>query len=656
MIETALLKAQAREQKNLQFFQQHMPAIYQQLAQCDVQPALLIDPKTGRIGLPGNDSQVDIYQGDAPGYAINEVERFNQKVATTSYRDPTMPAFLPHLIQDHAFEATQQFFNRHQGHVMGAELTNLDLVVFGVGLGYHVEVLANQQRYRSITVVENDIAQFKASLYCIDWGSILTSLSNEYSVTLIVKSPGEQGKHIYSHDLRVQCVELFPSLTASTIRYTHTPVADRYEEEKRILADYSSFVSVVYEKVGPDSQRLFNALENSRRGIALLNMQDTQLAAGKPIAIIGAGPSLDIYAEALKSHRDDFYLLTVGTGLSSLLNLGLRPDAHLELEYKQLATSWISYAHEQHDLSDIDLITTIEAHPGFVGFFRQAYAFVPETSPIKALYSDPYVLKNGGVNCANAALAVCSQTTNNDIYLFGIDYAFTEGHHHSAGNISQQDDLPNQLTALKTSTRRYSRKVLSTQGHIIGTKSTLDSARLVMEDLLSIVNNSVYNCSHGAAIAGTDYIAIDQLQPTASAAQKGATQMVSSQANYQESINLIRSTYQGAFEISTAVGEALTRYQDKKDQVFRIFRIMKEIKTTCKNAPPVHQATMAINRLPIISLYKCLNNLTEEEAQQANQLWSQDYHSYLSIIKQELFRHLDGNDHYVDAEWTTLNH
>ncbi|GGY39442.1 hypothetical protein GCM10011297_10810 [Bacterioplanes sanyensis] len=45
-----------------------------------------------------------------------------------------------------------------------------------------------------------------------------------------------------------------------------------------------------------------------------------------------------------------------------------------------------------------------------------------------------------------------------------------------------------------------------------------------------------------------------------------------------------------------------------------------------------------------------------EEAQQANQLWSQDNHSYLSIIKQELFRHLDGNDHYVDAEWTTLNH
>lgn len=658
MIEKALSKAQALEQKNLTFFRTAMPAIYKQLTECDVKPSLVVNPDNGRIGIPYPGTNQDQYGGDSVSYAIREVTAFTEQVKKTSYSDPRVPGFLPHLIQPDAFRSTQTYLISHQGSVMGDEITNLDLVVFGVGLGYHVEQLVNKRSYRSITLVENNLANFRASLFCVDWESMLKALPNEHSVSIIVKSPTALGEQVYIHDLKVQCVELFPSLTSSAIRYTHGPVAEDYELEKKILVDYSSFVSVVYEKIGPDTQRLLNGLENTRNGIRILNLKDSQLPGDKPVAIVGAGPSLDIYIEQLRLYRDSFYLITVGTGLSSLLTYGMRPDAHLELEYKELATNLLKHVSAKHDLSDITLITTIEANPGFVPLFGKAYAFIPETSPLRELYTSDNILVQGGVNCANAALAVTAKLTGNDIYLFGIDYAFTNGEHHSETNISREAVLPEELGALRASTSRHSRVTRSTLGKEVGTKATLDSARLVMQDMIATYKNHIHNCSHGADIQGTDYTSVDNVSQVKNfrSDEHHPLNLVDKEADYSGSLNMIKSTFKGVFDVNQAIADSLSQYSSKRDQVFRMFRILREVRVKFGKPLCLYQILMSANRLPLITLYKCLNNLTEEEARTANELWVEDYRQYNKFVRTEIFKHIDAESHFVEGEWTTLNY
>ncbi|GGY39450.1 hypothetical protein GCM10011297_10820 [Bacterioplanes sanyensis] len=656
MIETALRKAKAREQKNLQFFERQMPDVYRQLSTCELQPSLVIDPTTGRIGLPQSDSNVDLYGGRAPEYALEEVERFNQKVESQPYHNVNMPNYLPHLIQDRAFEPVISHLRQHRLKASEQRVSNLDLVVFGVGLGYHIEILANQKKYRSITVVEQDITRLKASLYCIDWQDILTSLSNGYFLSIITKSPGEKGAQIYTHDLRVQCVELFPSLSSSTIRYTHTPDSDKYQAEKKLLEEYSSFVGIAYEKVGPDTQRILNSLENSRRGIKILNMEASKITDGKPIAIVGAGPSLDIYIDALKKHRDNLFIITAGSGLSSLLASGIRPDAHLELEYQVLAADLLQHINEQYNLSDITLLTTIEGAPGFVELFNNVYAFIPESSPIATLYSDENILREGGINCANGALAVAARLTKADIYLFGIDYAFTNNEHHSSGNISQHKNLPKKLSSLRASTARHNLRVQSTQGDIIGTKSALNAARLVMEESTKTINNNIYNCSHGAAIEGTTYTSTTDIESKILKPEETQKSITYTSAKYEDTLIFIKSSFDNAFKISNALTEPLSNYSNKKEQIFRIFRILREIKDLCKDSPSIKHCTMGINRLPLLLLYNCLNILNEEDAQKANNLWLTEYKKYTKKIQRKIYKLIDGEKHLATEEWTSKNY
>jgi len=658
MIEKTIQKAHELERVNREFFRTAMPPIYEQLTSSDIKPSLLINPENGRLGLADPDTGHDIYDGDSVKYASQEISRFKQQVNETNYRDRQNPGFIPHLIQPQAFHKTQQLLRHNISEVTGADITNMDLVVFGIGLGFHVENLINQHKYRRIILVERDISRFKASLYCVNWKSILTALPQNHSVTILLKSHGEIGEATYLHDLRVQCVELFPSLTSSTIRFTHGPDIKQYQEEKKLLEDYSSFVNVVYEKVGPDTHRLLNALENSRNGIQLLDLESSNLPGDKPIAIVGAGPSLDIYFETLKHHRDDFFLITVGTGLSSILSSGLRPDAHLELEYKLLARDLLKHLHKTHKFDGITLITTIEANPGFVGLFDNVLAFVPETSQFRDLYDKKTILTKGGINCANAALSVAARLAENDIFLFGIDYAFTKGEHHSRNNISQLKELPENLKALRTSVNNYTQSTISNLETVIGTKTTLNSARMVMEDTIRGIKNTIYNCSHGAKIEGSIFVDLHQvanrIEKTESLNKK--IKYITLDSKYSEAKSLTIEIFKKTFTVNDAILNSLKKYNDKKEQIMRLFRVLSEIKRDFGKPHSLYQSIMSTNRLPMISLYKCLNYFNEEKAIEANEIWCTEYSEFNSEIKEILDELINGSSHYVREEWTTQNY
>ena len=87
-----------------------------------------------------------------------------------------------------------------------------------------------------------------------------------------------------------------------------------------------------------------------------------------------------------------------------------------------------------------------------------------------------------------------------------------------------------------------------------------------------------------------------------------------------------------------------------------MFRILREVRVKFGKPLCLYQILMSANRLPLITLYKCLNNLTEEEARTANELWVEDYRQYNEFVRTEIFKHIDAESHFVEGEWTTLNY
>jgi len=641
---------------NLNFFKEHIPSVYKEITENSQNPQITIDPNNGDIQLLSDENP--IYSQGAVNFALKEVDKFLNKIKEFNYSPGKFSTQLRHLIKISAFKKTFKYYSENRKHTRPDTVTRLDLMIFGVGLGYHVEMLINKRKYKQIVIVENDMRKFKASLYTIHWDRILSSLPDNNLISFVLNDKPDNRESFYKKMER-QCYSMFPSISVSTTIYNHQPFKDDYKDIKPIISEFTSHMQVMYERIGPDAHRLMNANENSRLNHNLIDLVNSKIEGDNfKIAIVGAGPSLDIYSDELKNNRDKFFIISVGSGLSSMLDMGLTPNLHLELEYKRLAGELLEYLNTRHPLDEIELICTIEANPRFVKLFKNVRMFVPESSELADIFPSNLVLRHGGVNCANGAIAIASNLTKNDIYLFGIDLAFTGGEHHSKTNISNitnTDDLPGNLYLLGTGHTDMI-PVISTQGETIYAKPTQNSSRIAMEQLLKVIGNKVYNCSHGTKIEGSEYLdnktlflnfnknaAINNIQFN--------EEKVSCSKVPIHKTTLARLKI--AFKVTDDIYNGLSKNIESNElQIHKIFLSFSAIGQNYSRTMGLYRLIMSVNRTPLLQLYILLNYLPSSHLQETMKIWLKEYKEYKSFIENKLMHILNNENHYVSEEWT----
>src|SRR5690242_9889623 len=201
-------------------------------------------------------------------------------------------------------------------HEMGAAEISRDpvdaptfLIVFGVGLGYHLEALIRRTAARWIIIVEPITELIEHSFRAIDWQAIFEEVEQRGGALHLVTEfdPGRIVTGILGHVGRHGT----PYLDGTWI-FTHYPLWALVEAKKRLhgAAEFSYVNRGFFED---EMIMMRNAVGNFARHAFLLLDRKPRRHRPEKVAVVGAGPSLDEAIETLHRIRDRIVLFSAGT-------------------------------------------------------------------------------------------------------------------------------------------------------------------------------------------------------------------------------------------------------------------------------------------------------------------------------------------------------
>ncbi len=501
--------------RNLQFFSEYYPGIFQFLSSYQMQSAKLdILPASDEIDILVEGKH--LYKQQSLNYAKQEVATF---LAAYDYGSK-IHSFRP--LEKDAYK-NQRFFARsmsrlHESYYArsssyaGYELDDFFplLVFMGIGLAKHIDIMTRIRDISHIIALESNPDHFAASLYSVDWRSIvepyLKDPQKSFEFVLLSDEANEQ--QIYSA-LWNTLLHYCPIFPVTTLFYNHMgkPLFDRITD--KINADiYIHLFS--FGNVDDELNQLNNALHNFRQRIPLIsidNIKDIQL----PVCIVGSGPSLDQRIEDLKQLAENAIIISSGTALRALWKHGITPDFQVELESDFNTYVTQGMMEDKHYMHSVKLLGAAQLNPLMFSLFKEARLFFKEDGALSNWFGSPdSIVEHATPTCTNAALALSFKFKAARIFLFGLDYGFPDKQsHHASGSVYYKGSLKEQYAVNQDDLI----EVPSAQGGMILTTTFLFTAKRRIENMLVLSGNSkVYNCSNGSRIENTQWLSSEEVR------------------------------------------------------------------------------------------------------------------------------------------------
>lgn len=299
-------------------------------------------------------------------------------------------------------------------------------VVFGLGLGHHVELLAQQIDVRTIIVIEPHDEMILHSLHVLDWGGLIAGLEAEGRHLRIIR-----GGDLFAQLIIALRGPFYPYVDGSYL-YSHYQSDIFADLSRRLLEDRD--LTLVEGWFEDQILMLRNSTANVQRPGYYLQKAPASPPRALPAFVVGAGPSLDLDMEDIRRLHDDAVLISASSALGALLEQGIRPHIHCELENISNPVWMVEGLADRHgDLSDIVLYASATVDPRLAPFFKTAIYFFRPGLSSTALYGanavpTPYSDPTSG----NTALQCALSLGFRDIYLFGMDFGSRDpDSHHS---------------------------------------------------------------------------------------------------------------------------------------------------------------------------------------------------------------------------------
>ena len=290
---------------------------------------------------------------------------------------------------------------------------HFEYVVFGLGLGYHIQALLDIDETITVTVLEPDEYVIQMAIEygqaaCLEWTERVEIICDTdfHALTDIARSLKDTQ----------QFVVYYPSLCVMKNEYY-----------KRQLEEY--FIS--YSSAKTQEIRLIgNYVKNQQ----FFGHEVTELAdrfGGKTIYIIAAGPSLDHNMMELKNVSENDIILSTGTVLKKLLKAGILPDYVIitdggSFTYSQTAGLTENRVPLLYLSTVYDKI--LQEYPG------DTYLICQEGFRKSEQYASQmqYPVYDTGGSVTTTALEIAIRLHCKRVVFAGLDLAYTEHHNHAS--------------------------------------------------------------------------------------------------------------------------------------------------------------------------------------------------------------------------------
>lgn len=522
-----------RLQANLEYFRVNRPALYQLLANIQLQRSeLVVTPGQDDVDMVVNGKSC--YRGLAREYSIDEAE----KVLKENPQDKPILTFAPPGEDKYQQENVADYLLRQviagspaavrpfRGYLRGNVFPSL--VFLGCGLGYHIDSLVRKTTIINAIVVEKEPEKFALSLYTVDWAAICSRFAKRGQTLSFVigKANTEQEIRTLVHQHMTKDVPFYPFFSTY---YNH--LAD-VELARGVIAA-SKDLSVItsnWSNYDNEMLRLINVAHNVRRGMRYLRRPAEQYEQAKPLVVVGSGPSLDQRMASLRAVREKVVIASAGTGIRPLIAAGIRPDFHIELDPSHLIYRLLAEL-PRDELRTIPLIAVNEVNPWVPPLFDSVYYFFKTDNNVPHLlgtHADAFSGCNPTVT--NSALAIGKALGFETVYLFGTDYGFedeTKDHaQESVYGKGDRSEIGEQIRKVRDTQRanRQTFEVPGVKGRPVKTLGGYYSAKRSVEDLVFAMKSRdkalrVFNCSDGAVIDGVDWLSEESFHAQVAQAQ-----------------------------------------------------------------------------------------------------------------------------------------
>lgn len=302
-------------------------------------------------------------------------------------------------------------------------------VVFGMGLGYHLDALLERRPLCRIVVIEPRPDVFCAAMALKPQNRLL---SHPHLELIVTEDPVEAARELFRGHLQ----RLMDNAPLFVWPATASYAADYWKKFESQLVDMlrATRTDVVTRRLF-HIQWLNNFFENVGRavgdpGVAALGDR----LAGRPAIIAGAGPSLEKNVHLLREAKGNVVIIAAGSSINPLLRHGVEPDLLVSYDPHEA-----NYRHFEHlSAPNVPLVYVPTIYPRIVEEYQgPRFVAAMDTFPfIQWLFhqlGDEKGLLSSGPSVANVSWHLAHVLGLNPIVLVGQDLAFTDGKTHAAG-------------------------------------------------------------------------------------------------------------------------------------------------------------------------------------------------------------------------------
>ena len=366
------------------------------------------------------------------------------------------------------------------------------LVVLGIGLGLHLPELLARSRCRCLVLIEPTLENLYHSLRVLDWAGLFAEAARrEVEIVFIT----ERDPSDIAQKTLAAIRGNNPVLIDGLYLFEHYPSAILQQAAAQLKRElYSTIRGLGFFEDEEVMAR--NAVANlDRPRLRLIDQSQPSLET--PLLIVGSGPSLEQELDFLEGAAGRVAIMSIGTTLRILLERGIRPDFHIELENTENCARSIEATAAEFGTAGITLLAALSVDRRLSDCFEEPVFFLREENTGTVLLGQPAMpLSPSGPTVANAGLSAAIRLGFREIYLFGVDMGAREhGRYHAEGSVFSTGLLPEN--------RRAHQRFAGNFGGEAWGEAVLNWSRLYLEAVLRMfVGISVYNCSDGVRIEG----------------------------------------------------------------------------------------------------------------------------------------------------------
>ena len=503
-------KSDQLRKSNREVLVKHFPSLLSHLEQFHdpISKPVVVDGRVVNIDLGGT----LLYPKDAETTARSQLDAYFENPDRVGFPDPGHCNLSP---VSHELLAKIQSYMRDD---YGREIQSYPVVnvgfcmVFGIGLGTHLKELIQRSGVKCIVLVEPVVEMLIHSMDAIDWGEILDAAKeNDAQLFFLMGlSPTEAVAQILSLVWNVGQTFLDGSYA-----YVHYPSWTLLESRKLLnekIRDYYLSRGFFEDEV----LMMTNAYGNFTRHDFKMLGRGRYLEQQMPVFIVGAGPSLDQGMSKIKEYRSRAILVSCGcSSLGILLQNGLTPDFHLEIENSRPLVDNLRRLASQYDLSSVVFIGSTTVDPDVGELFSRKWLFYrSQLSPTFVLNPDVTALVGAEPLVANASFSTMLSVGFKKFYMIGVDCGRRREHgHHAKQAMYYDEEYDNYLEgeSFERLENEFNQVVPANFGGEALTTGFLDLSRNMLASVLALSNVEMFNCSDGARIDGARPLAPSSL-------------------------------------------------------------------------------------------------------------------------------------------------